>query len=234
MVLAPVKKGWVGEVDEFAVHARAHETITERALEEVAELALASPYEGGADLDAGAGGPAEDLLGDLRGRLRAHGAAARGTVGGAGAGPQEAEVVVDLGDGADGGARVAAGGALLDGDGGRESLDDVDVGLLHDAEELPGVGGEGFDVAALPLRVDGVEGERGLAGAGEPGDDDEPVARQFDVDVAKVVLPRPPHDERAAAVGRLGASGSGRVGAGRVRVAGSVRVFPGFFHSPGS
>ena len=195
MVPAPVQQGRVGEVDQFSIHARAHEAFAQRALEQVAELPLPSPYERRADLDAGAGGPAEDLLGDLRGRLRAHGAAARGTVGGAGAGPQEAEVVVDLGDGADGGARVAAGRALLDGDGGRESLDDVDVGLLHDAEELPGVGGERFDVAALPLGVDGVEGERGLAGAGEPRDDDEPVARQLDVDVAEVVLPRPPHDE---------------------------------------
>ena len=183
--------GGLGQVYQLSIHARAHEPFAEGALEQVAELSLPSPDEGGANLDAGAGGPAEDLPGDLRRRLGAHGAAARGTVGGAGARPQEAQIVVDLGDGAHGGARVAAGGALLDGDRGGQSLDHIHIGLLHDAEELPGVGGEGLDVAALPLRVDGVEGERRLPGPGQPGDDDEPVARQFDVDVAEVVLPSP-------------------------------------------
>ena len=42
---------------------------------------------------------------------------------------------------------------------GRQALDEVDVGLVHLAEELPGVGGERFDVAALALGEDGVEGE---------------------------------------------------------------------------
>ena len=105
-------------------------------------------------------------------------------------GVEQAEVVVDLGDGADGGAGAAAGGLLLDGDGGGEAVDGVDVGALHLVEELAGVGGEGFDVAALAFGVDGVEGERGLAGAGEAGDDGEGVARDADVDVAQVVLAR--------------------------------------------
>ena len=41
----------------------------------------------------------------------------------------------------------------------------VDVGFFHLTEELAGVGGEGLDVAALALGVDGVERERGFAGA---------------------------------------------------------------------
>ena len=56
------------------------------------------------------------------------------------AGVQQAQVVVDLGDRADGGPRVAAGRLLVDRDGGRQPLDDVDVGLVHLPEELPGVG----------------------------------------------------------------------------------------------
>jgi hypothetical protein len=49
----------------------------------------------------------------------------------------------------------------------------VDVGLFDALEELAGVGGERFDVAALALGVDGVEGERGLARAGDAADDGE-------------------------------------------------------------
>ena len=70
---------------------------------------------------------------------------------------------MDLGDRADGGARVVGGGLLLDGDGGREALDVVHIGFVHHGEELPGVGRQRLDVAALSLGIEGVEGERGLA-----------------------------------------------------------------------
>jgi len=40
----------------------------------------------------------------------------------------------------------------------------------------------------LAFGVDGVEGERGLARAGETGDHGEGVARNADVDVAQIVL----------------------------------------------
>ena len=52
------------------------------------------------------------------------------------------------------------------------------------------VRGQRFDVAALAFGVDGVEGERGLTGAGEAGDDREGIARDADVDVAQVMLAR--------------------------------------------
>ena len=64
----------------------------------------------------------------------------------------------------------------------------VDIRLFHEAEELAGVSGEGLDVAALALGVDGVESEGGLARAGEARDHDELVARDVDVDVLEVVL----------------------------------------------
>src|SRR5580698_11455453 len=86
---------------------------------------------------------------------------------GAAARVEQAEVVVDLGGGGDGGARVARLVLLLDGDGGGEAVHVVDVGLFDALEKLARVGGERFDVAALALGVDGVEGERGLAGAAD-------------------------------------------------------------------
>ena len=78
---------------------------------------------------------------------------------------------------------------------GREPLDLVDVRLLHLAEELAGVGRERLDVAALALGVDGVEGQGGLAGAGQAGDDDQLVARDLDVDVLQVVLAGAANDD---------------------------------------
>ncbi len=115
----------------------------------------------------------------------------RRRIGDADAGEEEPHVVVDFRDRADGGARVAAGGLLLDGDGRRQPVDLVDVGLLHHLQELPRIGGERFHVAALALGVDGVEGERGFSRARQPGHDDEAVARQVEVDVLEIMLARP-------------------------------------------
>ncbi len=92
---------------------------------------------------------------------------------------------------------------------GRQPLDEVDVGLVHLAQELAGVRGEGLDVAPLALGVDRVEGERGLARARQAREDDEPVARQIDADVLEVVLACPADDQR---IGHLDqATGSGTV-----------------------
>ena len=78
---------------------------------------------------------------------------------------------------------------------GRQPLDEVDVGLVHLAEELAGVGRQRLDVAALALGEDRVEREAGLARAGQPGEHDEGVARQVERDVLEVVLPGAPDDQ---------------------------------------
>ena len=118
-----------------------------------------------------------------------------GQCGMADPGEQQAEVVVDLGDGADGRSRVARRALLVDRDRRREPVDLVDVRLLHLAEELAGVRAQALDVAALALGVDRVEREAALAAAGEAGDDDEPVARERDGDVLEVVLAGTANDE---------------------------------------
>ena len=114
--------------------------------------------------------------------------AAFGAVGGADVGIEQAEIIVYFRDGRDRGTRIGAGGALFDGDGRGKPLDVADFRLAHAVEELAGVGGEAFDVAALSLGVERVERERGLAGAGKPGDDGETVTRDRDVDVFQVMF----------------------------------------------
>jgi len=78
------------------------------------------------------------------------------------------------------------GGFSLDGDGGRQAVDLVEVRLLHHLQELPGIGREALHVAALALGINSVEGERRLAGAGEAGEHHEPVARDLDVDILRL------------------------------------------------
>ena len=140
-------------------------------------------------------GESEHRVHDLLRRLRPHLFATHRAVLDADARAEQAQVVVDLGDGADGRARVAVGGLLVDRNRGRQALDEVDVRLVHLAEELARVGAQRLDVAALPLRKDGVERERRLARTAEPAEDDQRVAGQVEVNALEVVFARAADDE---------------------------------------
>ena len=156
----------------------------------LAVLALAAAHDRRQQIEPGALGQGHDAVDHLRDRLALDRQAGRGRVGDADAGEQQAQIVVDLGDRADRGARVARGGLLLDRDRRRQAADRIDVRLLHQLEELARIGGEALDVAPLAVGIDGIEGERALARARQAGDHHQAVARQVDVDRAKIVLAR--------------------------------------------
>ena len=179
----------------LTVHAHPGEALGLELAEELDVLALAAADDRGEHLEAAPLLQGQDTVDDLLRRLPLDLGAARRAVWPAGTGVEQAEVVVDLGDGADRRARVARGRLLVDGDRRGQALDEVDVGLVHLAEELAGVRRERLDVAALALGEDRVEGQRGLAAAGETGEDDERVARQVDRDVLEVVLARAADDQ---------------------------------------
>ncbi len=121
----------LGQLDQLAVDDGTGEALLGQVLEQGVVGALAAVDHRGEHLEAGALGQLEDAVDDLLGRLAGHRRAVVGAVGHADAGEQQAQVVVDLGDGADRGARVAAGRLLVDGDRRRQALDEVDVGLVH-------------------------------------------------------------------------------------------------------
>ena len=158
-------------------------------------LALAAPHDRRQHLEPGALGQLHHLVDDLLRGLPADRAPAVGAMRVSDPGVQHPQVVVDLGDGADRRAGVPRGRLLVDRDGRREPLDEVDVGLLHLPEELPGVGGQGLHVPPLALGVDRVEGEGGLAGAGQPREHDQAVTGELQRDVLEVVLTGAVDDE---------------------------------------
>ena len=162
-------------------------------IEQILKLALSASHNGRHDRDPLAAALLEDALDDLFGGLSGDGTAAVGAVRRADRGVKQAQVVVNLGDGADSGARAAAGGLLLDGDGRAKPFDGVNIGALDLVEKLARIGGKRFDVAALAFGVDGVKGERTFARSGKSGNDREGVAGNADVDIAQVMLARPAH-----------------------------------------
>ena len=185
----------LGQRMDDAVDAGPAEALGLQVGEQVDVLPLAAADHRREHLEAAALLELEDPVDDLAGLLAGDDAAALRAVRDAGPGVEQAEVVVDLGDRADGRAGVLAGRLLVDADRRRQALDEVDVGLVHLAEELPGVGGQRLDVAALTLGEDRVEGEAGLPGAGQAGEDDQRVAREVEGDVLEVVLARAAHDQ---------------------------------------
>ena len=176
------------EVVELAVDPDPDEARLLGAGEELLVLALAVADERCHEHHPLALGQGVDLVDHLLDRLPLDLAAADRAMHAADAGEEQPQVVVDLGDRADRRARVLRRALLVDADRRRQPVDLVDVGLLHLAEELPRIGGQGLDVAALALGVDRVERKARLAAAGQAGDDDQAVARHLDVDVLQVVF----------------------------------------------
>ena len=180
---------------DLAVDLDAREPFRAQLLEQVLELALAVAHDGRVDGELRPLLELEDLVDDRLLALPGDRAPAHRAVRLADPRVEQAQVVVDLGDRADGRARVAARRLLVDRDRGAEAVDRVHVRLLHHLEELAGVGGEALHVPALALGVDRVEGQARLAGTGQPGDADQLQARQPHGDVLEVVLPGAVNDE---------------------------------------
>ena len=188
----------VGDLVEIAVDFDALKTLAHELGEFLAVLALPAAHHGREQIKPRAFRQRHDAIDHLRDGLALDRQPGRRRIGHADAGPQKPHVIVDLGDRADGRARIARGSFLLDGDGRRQAVDLIDVRLLHHFQELARVSRQAFDVAALALGINGVEGERGFAGAGQAGEHHQPVARNIEVDVFEIVLAGAANGDQAA------------------------------------
>ena len=108
----------VVEADDVAVHPRPGEALGGELGEQLGVLALPAADHGGQHLEPGPLLQGEHPVDYLLGGLRLDPLVAHGAVLDACAGEQEAKVVVDLGDRADGRTGIAVGGLLVDRDGG--------------------------------------------------------------------------------------------------------------------
>src|SRR5712672_2638843 len=122
VIFALVEDGRRIERVEFAIDTDADIAVLRELFQFFAIGAFAAANDGGEDHDAIIGlaeVAIENGLHDLFAGLTGDGLAAIGTVRDADGAVDDAEIVVDFGDGADSRARGAGGGLLLDGYGGR-------------------------------------------------------------------------------------------------------------------
>ena len=188
VLLLLLQGGRLGQRVHHAVDPDPAVALGVELVEQVDELALAGAHHRGQHLELGALLHRQHLVDDLLRGLPGDVFPAHRAVRSAGAGVEQAQVVVNLGDGADRRARIAVGGLLVDRNRRGQTLDEIDVGLVHLTEELPGIGAQRLDVAALSLGEDGVERQRGLPRPGQPGEHDQSVPGKVEVDAAEVVL----------------------------------------------
>ncbi len=178
------------QLADFAVNAHFGIALFAHLLEEFAVVAFAPPHQRRQHNDFMAVKEFHNALFHLVFGVAHHFFAADVRVRLAGAGKEQAQEIVYFSDGAHRGARIATGGFLFDGNNGTEAGNLLYIRAFHLADELAGIRRKGFHVAALPLGINGIEGQRGLAAAADAGDDDELITGNAHVHIAQVVYPR--------------------------------------------
>ena len=189
----------VGDLVELAVDFQPLKAALHIVGDFLAVLALPAPHDRREQIEARALRQGQHPVDHLAHRLALDRQTRGGRIGNADPRPEQAHIVVDFGHRADGRARIFRGRLLLDRNRRRQTVDLIDVRLLHHFEELARIGRERLDVAALALGINGVEGERGLARAREAGEHDQLVARDGEIDVLEIVLARAADDDRPPA-----------------------------------
>ncbi|MPM67874.1 hypothetical protein SDC9_114799 [bioreactor metagenome] len=173
-----------------AIDAKAHIAQRLHLREQLDELALLLPGHGRQQHDARVLGQREHGVHHLAHGLHRQRQVMIGAERRTRARIQQAQVIMDLGDRAHRGARVVAGGLLLDADGGRQAFDQVHVRLVEPPQKLARIGRQALHIAPLALGIQRVERQAGLARARQPGDHHQLVARNVQVDVLQIVRAR--------------------------------------------
>lgn len=195
VLLVQLQRGGIREIAHLPVDTGTDVALGGQVLQQLGVLPLAVAYHGGKQHQLGPFRLGQHLVHHLADSLGGERNGVGRTARLANPGEQQTQVVVNFGDGTDGRARVVGGGLLLDGDGRRQPLDVVHVRLLHQGEKLASVGRKRLHVAALSLRIEGIERQGGFARTGEAGDHDQLVTGQDQVDVLEVVgAGTPDHD----------------------------------------
>ena len=172
---------------DLLVDARTDEALCTQLGQHLLMLPLAVLHHRGQQHQFLAVFQGQDLVHHLADRLRMQvdmvGRAARC----AGTRKKQAKVVVDLGDGAHGRARVVCACLLFNRDRRRQAVDGIHVRFLQAREELACIGRQGLDIPALAFCENRVERQRGFPRAGQARDHDQLVPGKVQVNVLKVV-----------------------------------------------
>ena len=109
-------------------------------------------------------------------------------MGNAHPGPQKTQIVINLRHRTNGGAGILGSGLLVNGNGGRQTVDTVHIRLIHLAQKLPGIGRKALHIPALAFCINGIEGETGFSGAGKAGKHHQLVSWDGQIHIFQIVF----------------------------------------------
>ena len=193
MGLVAVQGLYALQFHDFPVDADLRVAALPQLVEQLAVVALAAPHERRQQVAFAVAVGGEDQVHNLAVGVAHHLLAGLRRDGARTFRVQQAEEVIDLRDGAHGGAGVVPGGLLLDGDDRAQAADLLHLRLLEDAHEVLRIRGQGVHVPPLAFRIDRIERQRGLSAAGKPSHDDELPAGDVHVDILQIVGLRAPY-----------------------------------------
>ena len=188
-----LKRNLFFQPKNFSVDTDTEETLFSRLYQEVSELSLFPPNKRRKDFDLLSFEVAEYAFHDLVKRVPDDGFPAVRTIRNSYPAEDEPKIIVCLRYCADRRTGVVRRPFLFDRYRRRETGDIIDVGFSLNAEKLPGVYGERFDVTALSFRVEGVERQRRFPRTRRTRNDDKFISWNIDVDVFEVVFPCSPN-----------------------------------------
>ena len=142
-----------------AVNTNARKSFFTQIFKELDVLALATQNNRSQDIGSTSLTGLEDFIGNLICCLTLNNATALRAVRSAHASVQKTQIVVDFCYGTDGRARVSRSSLLVNGHRRRKTVNRVKVWLIHLSQKLTGIAGQGLNVAALSLCVNGVKGK---------------------------------------------------------------------------
>ena len=105
------------------------------------------------------------------------------TMGHSHSGKEKTHIVVDFRDGSHCGTRISVCRFLVNGNRGRKSFYELHIRLFHLSEELSCIRRERLHIAPLPLRINRIEGKRGLSGARKSGKNHQRIPRNIQIDM---------------------------------------------------
>ena len=105
----------------------------------------------------------QDPINDLVGGLLTDLLAAHGTVRNSDTSIQQTKIIVNFRHGSHRGTGIFGCGLLVDGDGGRKSVDGINVGLIQLSQKHTGVGRQRLHESTVSLGINGIKRQRGLS-----------------------------------------------------------------------
>ena len=154
---------------QLAINAGANKSIFCQFRDFLLKLAFPAAHDRRQDHHALTFGQCQHAVYDLLDTLSCNRCATAIAMGLTDRGKQQAQVIVDLRDRADGRTGAARYRLLLDGNRRRKTINRINIGFFQLIEKLTSVRRKRFDIAPLAFGVDGIKREGRLARAREPG-----------------------------------------------------------------